>query len=120
MLVEFAVCLPVIAAIVFGTIEACEMIYLKRSVTQAAYEGARTSVVPNTSAVQAQIAAQQVLDDRGISGATIGFTPTATLNAAPGTFIAVNITAPVSGNVFASFLTSASSVDARVEMMKEF
>lgn len=119
-LVEFAICLPVIVAIVFGTIEACEMVYLKRNVTQAAYEGARTAIVPETTAAQAEVAIQQVLDDRSITGTAISISPTTTAAAAPGTYIAVEVTAPVKGNVFSSFLTSGSSVSAHVEMMKEF
>lgn len=110
--------MPVIFAIVFGTIEACEMVYLKRSVTLAAYEGARTAIVPDTSIAQAQLAVQQVLADRNIAGATIDISPT--VAAAPGTYLAVDVTAPVNGNVYSSFLTSSSSVDAHVEMMKEF
>ena len=120
VLVEFAVCLPVIVTIVFGTIEACEMIHLKRSVTQAAYEGARTAIVPGTTAGQAQLAVQQLLDDRSITGSTISISPTSTIAAAPGTYIAVDVMAPVSGNAFSSLLTSASTVSAHVEMMKEF
>lgn len=117
---EFAICLPIVVTIVFGTIEACEMLYLKRAVTQAAYEGARTAIVPDTSAAQAKLAVQQVLDDRNISGATINVSPNATSSVTAGAYIAVDVTAPVSGNVFCAIITADAEVDAHVEMMKEF
>lgn|GEM_PF-2733391 len=41
---EFAVCLPILLAIVIGTIEACSMVYLKQSLSVAAYEGARAAL----------------------------------------------------------------------------
>jgi Flp pilus assembly protein TadG len=38
--VELAVCLPVIFAIVFASIEACNMVALKQIISQSAYDGA--------------------------------------------------------------------------------
>ena len=42
---ELAVCLPVIVLIVIATIEACSALFLKQSLTAAAYEGVRTAIV---------------------------------------------------------------------------
>ena len=44
---ELAVCLPVIVLLVLAMIEACTMIFLKQSLTVAAYEGVRTAIEPN-------------------------------------------------------------------------
>jgi Flp pilus assembly protein TadG len=41
---EFAVCLPVLVLVVFASIEACSMIFLKESLTVAAYEGSRVAL----------------------------------------------------------------------------
>ena len=37
------------SVLVIGTIEACSMIFLKQSLAVAAYEGARTAIVPGTT-----------------------------------------------------------------------
>ena len=41
---ELAVCLPVIVMLVMATIEACSALFLKQSLTAAAYEGVRTAL----------------------------------------------------------------------------
>ena len=48
-LAEIAVCLPIIVLLAFASIEACTMIYLKQSLTIAAYEGGRTAVTPGAT-----------------------------------------------------------------------
>ena len=120
VLVEFVACLPVITLLILGTIEACELVYLKRTATQAAYEAARTSLVPNTTTAQARVAAQRVLDDRNVSEATISIVPVDVASAAPGTYVAVDVTAPANGNIFTCLFTTSSTVQGHVEMMKEF
>ena len=45
-MVELAICLPVLILLLFGTIEACAIIYLNQSLKIAAYEGARVSLIP--------------------------------------------------------------------------
>ncbi len=64
--VEAALCLPLILMIVSGTIELTTMIYLKESLTIAAFEGARVAVTStgNDAAVRERI--RQVLEERHI------------------------------------------------------
>ena len=120
-LVEFCVCLPVVVLIVFGTIEACQMIYLKQSVTIAAYEGARTAIVPDVELGSVEVVVQQILDDRGIQNSTITVSPADIIFTPAGEYISVEVTAPVNDNApFSSFITNNSIVSGRVEMMKEF
>ena len=120
-LVEFCLCLPVVLLIVFGTIEACEMIFLKQSATIAAYEGARTAIVPDVENGSVEVVVQQILDDRGVTNSTISVTPSDITLTPPGDYISVEVTAPVSGNSsFSSFFTGDAIVTGRVEMMKEF
>lgn len=120
-LIEFAICLPPLALIVFGTIEACEMIFLKQSVTIAAYEGVRTAIVPEVESGSVGVVVQQILDDRGVQNATFTVDPADIIFALPGEYISVEVSAPVNGNSgFSTFFTSGSVVTGRIEMMKEF
>ena len=63
---ELALCLPIVISIAFATIEICSAIYLKESLTIAAYEGARVgkSAGGTNAIVKARVIA--VLDERGI------------------------------------------------------
>lgn len=72
---ELAVCLPLLALIVFGSIQACNLIYLRHGLVTAAYEGTLELAKPNatTNSVEARI--QQVLDARGITNSNIRVTP---------------------------------------------
>jgi Flp pilus assembly protein TadG len=60
--VELAVCLPLIFTIIFGSIEACNMIALKQILSEAAYDGAlmalrsdsdETAIISNINSVLA-------------------------------------------------------------------
>ena len=44
--VELAVCLPVLVLIIMGSIEACNLTFLKQKLTEAAYQGAMVATQP--------------------------------------------------------------------------
>ncbi|WDQ18570.1 TadE family protein [Rhodopirellula sp. P2] len=71
--VEFAVCLPVLILLVFGSIEASSMIFLKQSLNVAAYESTREAIRDGRSNADAAARARAVLDSRGIIGYQITF-----------------------------------------------
>ena len=118
--VEFALCLPVIVLLVLGAIEASTMIFLKQSLTVAAYEGARTAVVPDAETADVITTCEQILADRHVSGATIDVTP-AVEDANIGEFMQITVTAPcndntiLTGRFFRNKLLSGSA-----EFMKEY
>jgi Flp pilus assembly protein TadG len=118
---ELAVCLPVIVLLVLAMIEACTMIFLKQSLTVAAYEGARTSLVPNATAAQVQAACNGVLRDRRVQGARVTLRPANLASVAPGEYIEVNVAAPTDPNsvIPGSFLRGRT-LSATAVMMKEF
>lgn len=109
--VELAVCLPALALLVFGGIQACDMIYLKHSLTAAAYEG--TLEVNKASAANADVQArvQQVLDARGVTNTTLKILPAGTEvnQSPPGTTITLSVEADTSPNLLLSgfFFTPA-------------
>ena len=117
---ELAVCLPIVVLMVIATIEACSALFLKQSLTIAAYEGVRTAIEEGATASNVQAACSQILTDRKIKSATVTLKPSnpATLN--PGQFIDVTVTAPCGPNslVPAAFYRGRS-LSATASMMIE-
>jgi Flp pilus assembly protein TadG len=95
---EFAVCLPVIILIVLATIEACTMVFLKQSLSIAAYEGARAALVQSASTADVQRVAQQVLTERRVNGGTVSISPANLASIKPGQYLTVTVSAPAAGN----------------------
>ena len=120
-LVEFAVCAPVIALLAFGTIDTCGMIYLKQSLTIAAYEGGRTSIARGTVEQDAINACQAILDQRRVKDAKIVITPE-DFEAEPiGTYMEVAVTAPCDANaIFGSWFYAGRTTEGRSEFRKKY
>lgn len=117
---EFAVCLPVIVLIVLGMIECCTMIFLKQSLTIAAYEGVRTALQDQAQAGDVRRTGQQVLTQRRVQGGTIAVQP-ANIPAVPqGQFITVTVSAPADRNsVLPGSFFRGRTLSASATMMKE-
>ena len=118
---EFAVCLPIIVVIIVGTIEACSMIYLKQTLSVAAYEGVRASLKPGATATEVADACNRVLTARNTQGATITITPSNFSSQAAETWITVDIAAPGGANsVMSGWFYDSLSVTGSATMMKEY
>jgi Flp pilus assembly protein TadG len=118
---ELAVCLPVIVLLVIGTVEACSMVFLKQSLSVAAYEGVRTAVAAKATTAQVEAACQQVLTDRKVQGGVVTITPKnfETLN--QGEFVDVTVSAPCSSNtVIPIRFFRGRTLSATASMMVEF
>src|SRR4051812_11308365 len=74
-LVEFAICLPVLLVMVFGSIELCRLNMLRHGATQAAYEAARRGIVPGATTTQVRTVASDLLDALLVSGYTVDVNP---------------------------------------------
>jgi Flp pilus assembly protein TadG len=96
--VELAVCLPIVVLLVVATIEACSAVFLKQSLTVAAYEGVRTALVEGATASNVQAACNQVLADRNIEHGTITVSPTDIASLSVGEFVDVTVSAPCNEN----------------------
>ncbi len=119
--VEFAILLPVFVLILFGSIEACSMIFLQQSLEMAAYEGARVAIVPTTKSSDVENAANQILTPRHIQNSSISVTPSDFQSAPYGTFVRVSVSVPCKSNsVIPSSLYSSRTLTGNVEMMKEY
>jgi hypothetical protein len=118
---ELAVCLPVIVLLVLGTIECCTMIFLKQSLTVAAYEGVRMGIRPNASAADVQTTCDGILKDRRVQGGAVEVTPNNISSAEIGEFIDVTVSAPASRNsIIPGSFFRGKTLSATASMMKEF
>lgn len=118
---ELAVCLPVIVLLVLAMIESCTMIFLKQSLTVAAYEGIRTGLEQNATSADVQTACNRILAERRVQGGTVSISPNNFETLAPGQFIEVTVSAPTDPNsvIPASFFRGRI-LRGSAEMMKEF
>jgi len=99
---ELAICLPILFLIIFGSIEACNLITLKQIATQAAYDGTLIAVRRGSSESDITNSTTTVLNARGIASSTITIqgesgTPYASLSR--GDEVGVTVELPANGNV---------------------
>jgi Flp pilus assembly protein TadG len=73
--VELAVCLPLICLLVFGSIQACNLIFLKHSITTAAYEGTLELVKAGSTNESVATRVAHVLDMRGVKKYKVNLSP---------------------------------------------
>jgi len=118
--VEFAVCLPVVLLVVFGSIQAASMLFLRQATIQAAYEGVKVAISDDGTDDGVREAAQLVLDGRQLTGVTIDIQPSNVDSLEPGTVIDVVVSAPSDENTLFPFgLFTGTIVSANAVMVKE-
>jgi Flp pilus assembly protein TadG len=118
---ELAVCLPIVVLLVVATIEACSMIFLKQSLSVAAYEGVRTAITSGATAAKVQSTCNQILSDRHVKGATVTVNPVNIGAAVPGSYVDVTVTAPCAGNsVVPLQFYRGKTLSTTASMMVEF
>ncbi|MGI9428763.1 MAG: TadE/TadG family type IV pilus assembly protein [Bythopirellula sp.] len=98
--VELAICIPVLTLIVFGSIQATNLIFLQHAATAAAYEGSLEMAKSNATNASVQARIQQVLDARGVGNTAIAILPVGTeISRTPtGTLLTLQVTADVPSN----------------------
>jgi Flp pilus assembly protein TadG len=97
---ELAVCLPVLVLLVCGSIQACDLLYLKHALVSGAYEGSLELAKPSSTNASVNLRITQLLDARGVQGAAIAISPSgsiATIDA--GTTMTITVTAPTASNL---------------------
>ena len=118
---ELAVCLPVIVLLVLAMIEACTMIFLKQSLTVAAYEGVRTALNEQAGAADVRATCDAVLRDRRVQSGRVTVRPTNIQSLEPGEYIEVTVSAPAGANsVIPGSFFRGRTLTATATMMKEF
>ncbi len=118
--VELAVCLPVIAIIVMGSLSATSMIFLRTAVVQSAYEAIREAVKTDGDVPLALQRAESVLSFRSITPESITFSPANVADQEPGTPITVTVVANSSNNSLFQFGPfRGQRIEVRSVMLKE-
>jgi len=103
--------------IVFGSIQACNLIYLKHGCVTAAYESSLELAKPNATNASIISRAQQVLTARGLTATTIRLLPAGTdVTSVPrGSQFTVEVSAEVRRNMSLSgFFPLPASVTGRL------
>ena len=119
-IVEFAVCLPLIILIVFGSIEAASMLFLKQAMVQGAYEGVKTAIKPDSTNAEVTAAIDQMLAGRNLTGVQILIEPSSIDGIDPGELVRITVSAPGEVNSLLPFgLFDNQSVSADAAMIKE-
>ena len=118
--VEFAVCLPIIVLLVFGSIEASSFIFLKQSLSVAAYEGAREAALHDSTTAAATARATNILTARQVSDFQVSFPEGTPDTKSRGEDFVVQVTAPTNSNspLAGQFITNRVIV-SQVVMVKE-
>ena len=101
--VEFAVCLPLILLVAFGAVEAAGMLFLRQTLVQAAYEGAKVIVRNEGTEDQSRAIMDAVIAGRRLQGVSIQFNPANPEAVELGVPITVTVSAPSDSNSLISF-----------------
>jgi Flp pilus assembly protein TadG len=115
--VELAICLPVLVLIVFGSIQATNLIYLQHAATSAAYEGMLEMAKPNATNESVTARIQEVLDTRELTKTEIRILPDGVdISSVPtGNVLTLEVTADVRANmVLSGFIITPDIVRATV------
>lgn len=117
---ELAVCLPVLALLVFGAIEASSFIFLKQSLNVAAYEGIREAVRIGSDNNRGLERAENILNARSVNDFQIDFPNGETALADRGDTIVIEVSAPTATNSpLAGQWLNNQTLTARLVMVKE-
>lgn len=106
-MVEFALTLPIVFSIFIASLEFSRLSMIRNSTDNAAYEGARTGILPGATAAKVQAKVTSELTAIGIKNATIVVTPTVILTSTP--TVQVSVTVPLTENAWVSPLYSTNS-----------
>lgn len=101
-MVELAVFLPLFFTITMATVETCRVLYLRQSLTIAAYETARLGIVPgmNRDALDAQC--NVILNGRNIKGGVLTTNPASLDTLRYGDTLTVSVSVAVDQNALLS------------------
>ena len=118
---ECAFCIPLILLLTFSTLEICSAIFVKETLTVAAYEGARVGVKRKATNQNAYDQALSVLQARGVVDYEITVTPADFSTLSELDLITVNVQAPTAGNsFFISQFIEGRWISSTVKMVREF
>ena len=117
---ELAVCLPVLVAVVFGSIEATNAIYLKQAATAAAYEGARIATSAGGTLQATTTRIEEVLAAHALTAENIDISPALAPSLSRGTPVFVSVSVPAAQTpVSVTGLFGSDSLGATISMIRQ-
>jgi len=117
---EFAVCLPILALVVFASLEACSTLLLRQSLQTSAYEAARAAVASSGTTEGTISRGLKVLQQRGVEQGSVAVSPNQVESLKAGDRVTVTVTAPVSANrIIPQWFFGAGNMSADCVMLKE-
>lgn len=118
-IVEFAVCLPLIFLIVLGSIQGASLLFLKQTLVQASYEGAKVGIRDGDEAAMRQ-AVEAVATGRRVQGLALTISPSNIANLPSGETVTVTVSAPGDDNSLFPFGPfQGQQVTAQAVMVRE-
>ena len=119
---ECALVAPIIIAFTLFTIEMCTIMFLKETVTIAAYEGARVGIQRGNTNDMVVFRITEVLDERGIvyGSNPVQFSSPGFDTAEELEHVVTTVSVPSSGNLPFGWFYTGSEITAQVVMRKEF
>ncbi|MDZ4851221.1 MAG: TadE family protein [Pirellulaceae bacterium] len=117
---ETAVTLPLVAFLTFGSLELSNMMYLRQSMTIAAYEGVRSATKPGGSQALSDLRIQEMMTARGVTNYTVQYSPAVTTTLPRGTMVQVTVNSPSSNLSYAPFrLFSGTTISSSTTMVRQ-
>lgn len=119
---ECALCVPLIIMFTLFCIEVCTVLFLKETVTLAAYEGSRIGIQRGGTDDNVVNRITGLLDERGVnySSNAIKISNPSFDDAKALEHVTVTVTVPVNGNLFSGWVFDGRELDASVTMRKEY
>lgn len=109
-----------IVMLIFGAMEASNMVFLKQALTETAYEGARLSIREDATHGLAVARCRDVLRQLDVNGGRLRFSPQPSRQLDSGTPITVEVSAPAEANsLWPSWYFSGRTLTATVTMVRE-
>jgi Flp pilus assembly protein TadG len=106
--------------IAFGSIEASQIVYVKRAVQEAAYEAAHLACTPPSTSSNVQSKGLSILQTFGVHDGQVGTTPGEVSGLAEGSRITVTVTAPIGSNrVLPEWFFGAGDLSAQCTVLRE-
>ena len=117
-MVEFAIVAPILFLFFFAAFEFCRVNMIRHTADNAVYEGARTGIIPGSTAAEAQQEAEQILNSLGLTAVSVQVTPSTITNDTEE--VTVRVTVPLDDNSFIpNQFVSGMSVQRELTMVRE-
>lgn len=124
--VEAAVMMPVMVLLAFGSIELSNMVFMRQSLSIAAYEGVRVITKPGATAAQATTRINEVLTSRNVTNYTVsvstdGMVPITVTPLTPrGTLLTVAIQSSNGGSAYGPLqLFTGRTIQCQTTMVRQ-